>query len=151
MGFSGHSLFSPGAAPPGTWPVLIILRPQCGFHRHAGLGAPDEEEQDECSPGISISTCFPGPYVGWWLAELSDSCLTKPGARTQKEQLLPSALCPLPSAGPRASRGNRGLLAHLVPRAGALSQSSLSSSNPLPGCAARGKCTPSLCPASRLH
>lgn len=93
---------------------------------------------------LASAACFQGPYVGWWLAELSDSCLTKPGARTQKEQLLPSALCPLPSAGPRASRGNRGLLAHLVPRAGALSQSHLGSSNPLPGCAARQMHTLSL-------
>ena len=60
MGFSGHLLFSPGAAPSGTWPVLTILRPQCGFHRNAGSRAPDEQGQDECSLGISISSLLSG-------------------------------------------------------------------------------------------
>lgn len=54
-----------------------------------------------CGLGISISSLLPGTWRGLWLANLSDSCLLKPGAPAQEEQLLPSALCPLQDPGQR--------------------------------------------------
>ena len=87
--------------PLGTRPILTILRPQCGFHRKAGSGAPDKGGQDECGLGISISSLLPGTWCGLWLANLSDSRLLKPGAQPRRNSSCPLifSLCPLRDPG----------------------------------------------------
>lgn len=100
---------------------------------------------------LASAACFQGPYVGWWLAELSDSCLTKPGARTRRSSSCP--LCSLPFALCRdpGQAGEIGPPCPPCPRAGALSQATLAVQT-LSQAVQPGKCTPYLCPtASRLH
>ena len=98
--------------------------------------------------GSASAACFPGPGVdcGWLTSVTHVFSSQEPQPRRSSSCPLLSALCRTQGSG-----GNRGLLAHLVPRAGALSQSHLGSANALPGCAALGRCTPSLRPVSRPH